>query len=421
MKRILFVDDEPNILDGLRRMLRGQRGQWEMYFAQSGEQALQILEREPLDVIVTDMRMPGMDGAMLLERVRERFPSVTRIVLSGHFDTAAGLRAAPVAHQFLVKPCDPVQLRSAIDRACGLGSLLSNEATRRLVSAIGELPSLPRTCTVVMQALDDPGTSLSEVGCLIEQDVAMSAKVLQLVNSAFFGLCQEVTDIRMGVTYLGIDLLKHLVLSVAILRAFRPTRPIRGFSLEALERHSRSAAEITRLLPVKKDMASACFVSALLHDVGKLVLALRMPDTLEEALASAEAQDAPLCAIEQQVLGTTHAEIGAYLLGLWGLPARVVEGVALHHSPMPSEMPGELSLPGLIQLADALAYEREAIEHGAHTATVALDDIFVERYGLKSHLDQLRARWEPGTPVDPDDLSERTAAIPSDERRCKIQ
>src|SRR5215469_9947183 len=117
MTRILFVDDEPKVLDGLRRLLRPQRLQWDMSFIEGGEAALALLDQSPFDVIVSDLKMPGMDGTALLERAREHHPQVVRIVLSEYADLEAAFRAAQVAHQLLLKPCDAEMLRVAIDRA----------------------------------------------------------------------------------------------------------------------------------------------------------------------------------------------------------------------------------------------------------------------------------------------------------------
>ena len=224
MRRVLFVDDEPRILEGLRRMLRSQRHDWELAFAPGGETALALMEASPFDVIVSDMRMPGIDGAALLCRVREKYPQVVRIVLSGHTELSTALRVVPIAHQFLAKPCDAQMLRVAIERACHLRALLSDEHIRRTVAALGDLPSLPRTYEALTQALADPDTSLQKVAKIIEQDVGISAKVLQLVNSAFFGVSHSMTNIQSAVSYLGINTLKSLVLSVEIFRAFQPKK-----------------------------------------------------------------------------------------------------------------------------------------------------------------------------------------------------
>lgn len=188
MTRILFVDDEIRILEGLQRMLRPQRKEWEMAFAPGGQAALTMLEASTFDVIVSDMRMPGIDGAALLETVRQKYPSVLRIILSGYTELEASYRAVPVAHQFLLKPCDPDALRAAIERATSLVEVLNSKMLASLVGSLQELPSLPRTYAELRHALSDPDSSIDQVVRIVEQDVAITAKVLQLVNSAFLGL-----------------------------------------------------------------------------------------------------------------------------------------------------------------------------------------------------------------------------------------
>ena len=204
MRRVLFVDDDQQVLEGLQRVLRSNRQEWEMAFAQGGEAALAVLDCSPFDVvIISDMRMPGMDGAELLEKVRERHPQVVRIILSGYVDLQATFRAVPVAHQFLLKPCDAGMLRVAIERACSLQSILHDAALARTVGTLGELPSrsaclhgtLPGRCRI-------PDVSLQDVAAIVEQDVAIAAKVLQQRDSAFFGLAQNVTSLQRAVTYL---------------------------------------------------------------------------------------------------------------------------------------------------------------------------------------------------------------------------
>src|SRR5208337_2001432 len=239
MRRVLFVDDEPRILEGLRRMLRPQRHEWEMAFAPGGEAALALMEASPFDVIVSDMRMAGMDGATLLCRVRELYPQMVRIVLSGHTELSTALRVVPVAHQFLAKPCDAEMLRVAIERACHLKALLHDDSIRRTVGALCELPSLPRTYHALTLALADPDTSIQRIAGIVELDVGISTKVLQLVNSAFFGIARSITNIQNAVSYLGISTLKSLVLSVEVFRVFTPKRHLEGFSLEDLQRHAR--------------------------------------------------------------------------------------------------------------------------------------------------------------------------------------
>lgn len=391
MKSILFVDDEPMVLQGLQRMLRPHRAIWDMSFAASGAEALAMLEGNALegkafDAVVTDMRMPGMDGASLLEQVRDRYPAAIRIVLSGYFEKEAAMRALPVAHQFLAKPCDPGKLRDAIDRAVGFMGLLPDVALRRVVGAIGKLPTLPRTSALLVQALQDPDVQTDEIAAIVEQDVGITAKMLQLVNSAFFSLPNYVTSVRMAVNYLGLDTLKQLVLSVELFRTLQPSQAVAGFSLEHLQEHSQLAARIAAGLPAPEPVVAAGVVAAALHDTGKLVLAARLPHEFQLALQASRAQKLPLHVIERTQMGTTHAEIGAYLLGLWGLPDSVVDAVCRHHCPVAAEGDQGLDVLAITHVADGLATEVDGNDAEDAPAAGLLDIAYLARLGLDARL-----------------------------------
>ncbi len=363
MRRVLFVDDELQILEGLRRMLRTQRHEWEMAFAPGGEAALALMEASPFDVIVSDMRMPGMDGAKLLTQVRDLYPQVVRIVLSGHTELSTALRVVPVAHQFLAKPCDTGTLRVAVERACHLKGLLNDDSIRRTVGALRDLPSLPSTYDALTQALTNPDTSLQKLAKIVEHDVGISAKILQLVNSAFFGIAHSITNVEHAVVYLGINTLRSLVLSLEIFRVFQPKKPLPGFSLESLHAHARLVAHIAARLPVPKHLTEITMVAGMLHDVGKLILAWKFPARFKKLLAQVAEEQRPLYKVEEREYGFSHAEIGAYLLGLWGLPYVLVEAVALHHGP--NRVPHQcFDAVSAVQVANLLAHELEPSSPG---------------------------------------------------------
>jgi HD-like signal output (HDOD) protein/ActR/RegA family two-component response regulator len=358
VKSILFVDDEQRLLDGLQRMLRPQRKLWDMAFVSSGNQALELLDSRQFDVIVTDMRMPEMDGARLLELVKQRHPGVVRIVLSGYFETEAALRTVTVAHRFLAKPCNPDELREAIEHSCFFSGLLPDETIRRVTGAVGNLPSLPRTSGQLVDAMQKPDVALETISRIVEQDVGMTAKVLQLVNSAFFCIPRDITSVSAAVSYLGLDVLRQLVVFVEVFREFRSTKSVTGFSLADFQEHSRLSAGIAARLPAPKAVSRDAVMAAMLHDCGRLVLVSRLPVEFEAALLKSAERDLPLHEVEEEALGTTHAAIGAYLLGLWGLPRTVVDAVWRHHQPTSDGCTkGVLSTAGTVHIADALALE----------------------------------------------------------------
>jgi putative nucleotidyltransferase with HDIG domain len=394
MKRIIFVDDELRILEGLQRMLRPQRNVWEMAFAPSGQAALQMMEATPFDVIVSDMRMPGMDGAALLKAVREKYPSVLRIILSGYTELEAAVSAVPVAHQFLVKPCDQGTLQSAIERATSLNSILNNKRLESIVGSMQQLPSLPKSCLEMREALADPTSDSHRIARLVERDSAMSAKVLQLVNSAFFGVARNVSDINTAITYLGKSILENLVLSVEIFRVFRPTKALPGFSLEELHVHAQLTAKMAGHVAGDKTIRGLAMVAGLLHDVGKLVLAEATPEHFARAIAGAKKENRPLFEIEEELTGVSHAEVGAYLLSMWGIPYLIVEAVAHHHH-LERVACEKVDLVASVYFANWLAHDHAATQLGAASLPNApLNQEVVARLGVESLLPEWRAATE---------------------------
>jgi HD-like signal output (HDOD) protein len=390
MKRLLFVDDEPRVLQGLQRQLHGYRHEWEMQFVDSGPKALNLLAAAPADVIVTDMMMPGMDGAQLLTEVMKRHPQTVRLVLSGHADREAVLRLVGPAHQYLSKPCNAEELRFAIARALAMRDLLASEQLKRLASRVGSLPSLPTLHLHLTDELRKDEPSVERVANIISRDVAMAAKILQLVNSAFFGLSLPATTVTEAVTYLGLATIRALVLTVQVFSKF-DSRSIPEFSIDALAEHCWTTGVVARRIAdaSQRDakMDDQCFLAGLLHDIGYLVLAAGLTEEYQRVLAAARESDLPTWQIEQEMLGATHAEVGAYLLGLWGLPAPVVEAVALHHRPR-SGLAQTFSPLTAVHVADALIHG-QARKHPERCG-VAIDRDYIAALGLEARIDE----WE---------------------------
>jgi putative nucleotidyltransferase with HDIG domain len=274
-----------------------------------------------------------MDGATLLKKVQVQYPNVVRIVLSGHAELETALRSVSVAHQFLAKPCDASSLQNVVDRACSLQALLNDDAIRSAVGTIGRLPSAPAVYVAVTRALEDPDSSMKDLAKLIERDMAISAKVLQLVNSAFFGLPQRVGSVQQALSYLGANMIRRVLLSVETFSMFEKEKVPGPFSLEAVQAHSNAVANVASKLLTEAQPSGDAFMAGMLHDVGKLILAVYVPDHFKRAMALAVERKTPLYLAEQELFGVTHAEVGAYLLGIWGLPYAIVEAVAHHHAP----------------------------------------------------------------------------------------
>ncbi|HEY3857496.1 MAG TPA: response regulator [Verrucomicrobiae bacterium] len=334
-KKILFVDDESMVLDGLRRMLRSMRTEWDMEFVASGEAALRLLAEKPFDVIVSDMRMPAMNGAELLAEVMKRHPTTIRLILSGYADKDLILKCVGSTHQYLSKPCDAESLKSAITRASDLDSSLQSSKLRSLVCRMSRLPSIPTLYTQVVEKVSEADASLEEVGNLIGKDISMTVQVLKLSNSAFFGLRRQLSTAQEAVAYLGMDTIKALVLSIHAFSQFDKAET-GSLRIDTLWNHSLAVASfarrIAKLESQEAKMADESFTAGVLHDLGKLILAVNAPNDYVEANRLAN-MGVELTIAEEKVFGANHADVGGYLIGLWGLPTPVVEAVALHHNP----------------------------------------------------------------------------------------
>ena len=333
-KRILFVDDEEMVLRGLGRLLRPMSNEWEMDFVTSGAKALERMAQTPFDIVVSDMRMPGMNGAELLNEVMKRYPKTVRLILSGFADRDLILKCVGSTHQYLSKPCDERELKMAVLRATQLEESLENETLRQLVTRCSTLPSVPALYSEIIEVLQDPEANTETIGAIIVKDGGMTARILKLANSAFFGMGREISNVSEGVTYLGTETIKSLILfSNAFAQPEISKLP--GFAAESLWRHSLEAANAAKAIAVcegaDRKIVDEAYVSGLLHDVGKLVLAANLPEQYQEVVNLARGEKIPLCAAERKVFGADHADVGGYLLGLWGLPVPVVEAIALHH------------------------------------------------------------------------------------------
>ncbi len=334
VKSILFVDDEPNILSGLKRMLRSMRKEMDFHFAEGGRQALEVIENNDIHVIVSDMRMPGMDGATLLMAIQEQHPNIIRIMLTGQADDESVFRTIGVVHQFLAKPSDPNILKEVLTRACALQELMVNTNLKSLVSSLGSLPSLPVVYNQLREALKDPECAISDIAKIIEQDMAMSAKVLQLVNSAFFGLFKTIDSPAHAVNLLGLDTVKALVLGVGVFSEIKPDNH-KSFSAVELWSHSVTTAAFAKKIAQtetdQKEIVDNSFIAGMIHDIGKLLLFSYLQEQFLEAVETATETNMSLVECEQDVFSANHCDVGGYLIGLWGLPGPVIEAITFHH------------------------------------------------------------------------------------------
>jgi HD-like signal output (HDOD) protein len=386
--RVLFVDDDRGVLRSLERLI-SLKNEWDAVCVSSGQEALSTLSNDAFDVVVADVDMPAMNGTVLLGEVQRLHPEVIRIHLTGSSDPSAAFRAVPVAHQLLTKPLEREGLFRVIDQAACLRGILTNGALRKLLGATDELPAAPTMYLELTSCLTREDCSFADVARIVARDTAMCASILKLVNSAFFGSPKQVTNITEAVSFLGISRIKGLVLTLGVIRMLQAARSLKGFSIEYIQRHSMLTSLIARSLDSQLDQDDVG-MAGMLHELGQLLVASRRPDLYAKVLAVAG--ERPLQEAEQEILGATHAEVGAYLLGLWGLPAPIIEAIAFHHEPNKSTI-GGFGVPQALYVADRLAAEHEPQSAKiSHTVHDELDEELLESMGVSHRLTIWRAR-----------------------------
>jgi HD-like signal output (HDOD) protein/CheY-like chemotaxis protein len=334
---IVFVDDEPRILSGLRRMLRTHRDQWDMSFVEGGQAALETLHSRHCDVIVTDYRMPGMDGAQLLERVRTEFPAMARVILSGQANEDNLMRIMVLAHEFLHKPSTPDQIVRAVQRLIPDNPSAADDAVQGDIAVIESLPSAPQALVQLTTALAAEDATAQSVGHVLEGDPAVAAKVLHLVNSSAYAMGHKVNGVVQATALLGVPTVRGLVLMHDLVQTFDPAGALPVAWIEALTAHAVQTSRLAGRLAAGREWEGHAFTAGLLHEVGQLVLASSRPAEFAGLLERwREDPGAPLCQIESATFGIDHRQIGARLLRLWSLPEPVIEAAAAHQEPVAS-------------------------------------------------------------------------------------
>jgi HD-like signal output (HDOD) protein len=357
MKKILFVDDEPAVLDGLQDSLRKHRRRWDMTFACGGEAAISELSKKDYDVVVSDVRMPGVNGVEVLQFAKDKYPQAIRIALTGFADEKSTLKLTTLAQRYLTKPCAIDDLDEAITRDSGLIDAFDNPVVQALAGSAGRLPASANTQQVLLDRLNSTDGSIEDIAIVIEEDMALTAKILQLANSSFFRRQASVVSARHAVSYLGVDVIRSLVLAEQLFERSQSIPKMDYFDIDALRKHSLLTSTIAREISPTSEIASVAMTAGLLHDVGKIIIALEKPELIAslvnvESGAPYEWVDAQT---ERSIVGCTHAEVGGYFLNLWGVPSSVVEAVTFHDDPA-AIVTREFDALGVVHVSNYLAH-----------------------------------------------------------------
>lgn len=357
--RILFIDDDQMVLQGLKRALHRKAPVWQMRFVDTPEAAFAEMEREPAEVVVSDLRMPGMNGIQFLERIAALWPNTVRIILSGQTERETLLRAIGPAPQFLAKPCSAERLDMVISRALRLRRLLGDQDFLERIGRLRAIPSPPGIFAQLMEAIRNDTAPLDAVGRIVAKDLAFSARLLQIANSPIFALPMTISDVGHAARLLGLDTVRALALTHGMVASLANT-DLGGLPIEALWMEGIQCGTVTRHIALEMraptDATNEAALAGMLHGIGQLLMAMNDPRRHRAARAAANAGKMSLTDAEEKLFGFNHALAGGYLLHVWGFPDAVVEGVI--GWPFPSRLG---ALPNLPTTADFVHIARVAM------------------------------------------------------------
>ena len=357
MKKILFVDDEPAVLAGLEDLLHGFTHCWDMKFICGGEDAISAMNQADYDVVVSDIRMPGVDGLEVLEHAKDNHPTATRIALTGYTDDKSTIKLTRLAQRYLRKPCSMEDLDEAISRDCGLIEAFDNAVVKELAGKAGRLPGTSSSHNDLLELLDTNNSSVKEITNIVEKDVALTAKVLQLVNSSFFRRQRSIDSASEAVSYLGADTLRSLVLANQMFEMTKGLPKLLGFDPALLQGHCVLTSTIARELVPDNEQSATAFTAGLLHDVGKIIIALEKPELIPALVGDTNGHENSWVnqESERDILGCTHAELGGCFLNIWGLPTPIVEAVTFHDNPA-CVFSKQFDAVGIVHVSNYLAH-----------------------------------------------------------------
>jgi len=342
MYKILLVDDDQGPLAQLQTELKVISSDWDVVLANSGKEAVDVLRQNHVHVTITDLGMPGMNGVELLELIQAECPNCMRIAIVDQKDVHSHQRVALTAHQFIPKPWNAKDVASKIYQLNGLSNMLKQEGIQALVNRIGRLPSQSSAYMSLISELNRPEINLENAARIISTDISMTAKLLQLVNSAYFGLPREIHEVSQAIFYLGTDTIRDLALSIQIFSQFEQ-KALENAGLGRLWDHSLQVATLSRVIASsitnEKNLIASAFTAGLLHDIGKLVIGTAYP-TFYSSVGDTQPNSLFWLDEEKRRFDSSHADIGAYLLGIWGIPPAILISVSNHHNILGYLSPG---------------------------------------------------------------------------------
>jgi len=388
--RILFINSQQDNSEFMENITCKLQDEWEFKIIGSGAEALKALKEVSYDVVVSEMSLQDMEGCQLLQRVSEVKPGTIRFILSANIDKEAIILTTGCVHQYISTPCDPEDFKKLLSNSIGLRKILSNPELHARIANIKSLPSPPEIYNQLMTELQSEDTSVFKVANIIKKDVSITAKLLQLANSSYFGLRSHVENPLNAINLLGLDNVKNLVLAVGVFNQFDDPK-LPEFSFNDIYNRSITVGTSSRtyatILGLSHQMADDALIAGMLHNIGKLIMITNFQSELRECIRQSKEKSISIYQAEKEMLGVTDAEIGAHLLSLWGLPDSILEAVVLHY--LPHKAPSIL-MNVLTTVHLAYAVEHDQRRKIKDESASALDMEYLSKLNLKNQLASLQ-------------------------------
>lgn len=368
-----------------------QLADWKIVSVDSYDTLMSVLDRTDADVLILPLGDNPVKALDVLSKVVEKHPGIVRVALSGYLTPLQTARASELAHHSLSFDCEASELVNYITNSIHVTELINKPAVRDYITSLQALPVLPEIHEKLNDSLNSDNSNTREIAKVLEQDPVMTAKIMQLVNSAYFGLSRDINRVHEAVTILGVRMIRDLVLTSHLFDSYPQTDDWKSFSFKQIHQRSmavaRAAQHIARSVKADRHVQAQAFLAGLLHDFGILVLASHDSSEYHNVISKASLMEQPVYAIEKLVLGVTHAEAGAYLLALWKLPPKVVEAVLFHHFPKASPSEGFSPLTA-VHVADALLPPATSVVGCDMSSQLSMT--YIQKIGMEKELD----RWQ---------------------------
>ena len=387
--QVLLVDDEKSVLESVSRALHTHQENIELVMTNLSKEAITLLASKQFDIMISDITMPDMDGYDLMRHVQQNHPEVIRVLFTGKPNLERTPQSLRCWHQFIAKPLKAKDIAQRILEMGRTRKFLNTPESLKIVASLEKVPNAPGTYLSLISKLNDPDTSLKEIAEIISNDVGVTAKLLQLVNSAYFGFSRKIKNLEEAVSYLGIETIKMLVLSIDFFSQY-DSENLMWFSIDEINEHSLQVAFVAQQICHKissvPDDAEIALTGGLLHDIGKIVLATNLPEKYAQVFQEHQSTGKPFWEIERRVIGVNHSRIGGYLLGIWGLPNEIVDVAGFHHEPLESDTPQSKSLAA-VHLANGLV---NCFNQNEENLFDYLNEEYLESVGLNEQLEHLK-------------------------------